>query len=219
MRMREIVDLVGSTSDPSFAVDGEDQIVAWNQAAEVFFGLTAGQALGKPCAIVVKGTDECGAFCTEDCTILQSARARRPVKNFDMQMMSATGPRWCNVSILAASESPTATPVTVHVVRPIDVQKRLELAVRDYVVQQTSVPVAHAAAMLQSPTPSRETDLTDREIEILRRVARGAKTASIAVDLHISPATVNNHVAHAMRKLNVRSRLEAVRRAEHAGLL
>jgi DNA-binding NarL/FixJ family response regulator len=37
--------------------------------------------------------------------------------------------------------------------------------------------------------------------------------------LHISRTAVNNHVQHLMRKLGAHTRLEAVRRTEHAGLI
>jgi DNA-binding CsgD family transcriptional regulator len=55
--------------------------------------------------------------------------------------------------------------------------------------------------------------------EILRLLARGATTTTIAQQLHVSRTTVNNHVQHILRKLDAHSRLEAIRRAEHAGLL
>ncbi|RMG50565.1 MAG: DNA-binding response regulator [Acidobacteria bacterium] len=44
-------------------------------------------------------------------------------------------------------------------------------------------------------------------------------TADIADRLCISRTTVNNHIQHILRKLNAHSRLEAIRRAERAGLI
>ena len=37
--------------------------------------------------------------------------------------------------------------------------------------------------------------------------------------IHISRTTVNNHIQHILGKLNAHTRLEAIRRAEHAGLI
>lgn len=52
-------------------------------------------------------------------------------------------------------------------------------------------------------------DLTDRETEILGRVAAGLSNKEIARELGISYSTVKVHLKHVMRKLNVKSRLEA----------
>ena len=65
--------------------------------------------------------------------------------------------------------------------------------------------------------PTGEAELTKRQGEILRLLVKGATTASIAVELHISRTTVNNHVQHILRKLNSHTRLEAIRRAERTG--
>jgi len=70
-------------------------------------------------------------------------------------------------------------------------------------------------AMLQerlSPPgpPPDVSDLTRRELEILRLVASGADTKAVAERLHVSPATVRNHVQSIMGKLGVHSRLQAV---------
>jgi DNA-binding NarL/FixJ family response regulator len=61
--------------------------------------------------------------------------------------------------------------------------------------------------------------LTNRELEVLRLLAKGATTGAIANQLHISRTTVNNHIQRLLHKLNAHSRLEAIRRAERAGLI
>ena len=66
---------------------------------------------------------------------------------------------------------------------------------------------------------ARHVVLTPRETEILRLLAGGGTTASIADGLCLSRATVNNHTQNILGKLNAHSRLEAVRRAEMSGLL
>lgn len=62
-------------------------------------------------------------------------------------------------------------------------------------------------------------ELTGREREILKLIAAGVKTTAIARQLSISRTTLNNHIQHILRKLDCHSRLEAIRRAERAGLL
>jgi DNA-binding NarL/FixJ family response regulator len=52
--------------------------------------------------------------------------------------------------------------------------------------------------------------LTDRELEVLRLVARGLSNREIAGDLYISENTVKNHVRNILEKLHLHSRMEAV---------
>jgi len=52
-------------------------------------------------------------------------------------------------------------------------------------------------------------ELTARELDVLRLVAAGRSNASIAGQLVISPKTVSVHVSHILDKLGVRSRGEA----------
>ncbi len=58
----------------------------------------------------------------------------------------------------------------------------------------------------QLPTPR----LTDREMEVLRLVARGLNNRDIAKELFISENTVKNHVRNMLEKLQLHSRMEAV---------
>jgi DNA-binding NarL/FixJ family response regulator len=58
----------------------------------------------------------------------------------------------------------------------------------------------------QLPAPR----LTDREIEVLRLVARGMNNRDIAKELFISENTVKNHVRNILEKLQIHSRMEAV---------
>src|SRR5438270_159229 len=54
------------------------------------------------------------------------------------------------------------------------------------------------------------TPLTSREHEILRRAARGETNAEIAKAIFLSPTTVKSYIQSALRKLEVRNRVEAV---------
>jgi DNA-binding NarL/FixJ family response regulator len=53
-------------------------------------------------------------------------------------------------------------------------------------------------------------NLTEREEEILRLIARGARDREIAEQLYISESTVKKHVQNVLRKLQARNRVEAV---------
>ena len=61
--------------------------------------------------------------------------------------------------------------------------------------------------------------LTERELEVLKMVARGMSNAEIAEELTISPATAKTHVAHLLTKLDARDRIQLVIIAYQSGLV
>ena len=61
--------------------------------------------------------------------------------------------------------------------------------------------------------------LTERELEVLRLVAKGMNNREIAQELYISENTVKNHVRNILEKLQLHSRMEAVMYAVREKLL
>jgi DNA-binding NarL/FixJ family response regulator len=61
--------------------------------------------------------------------------------------------------------------------------------------------------------------LSTRELQVLRKIAEGLSAKSIAVDLSVSPKTVEAHRTSLMRKLGWRKATELVRYAVRYGLL
>jgi len=61
-------------------------------------------------------------------------------------------------------------------------------------------------------------ELTDREREILDRLAQGYNNKEIAEQLSLSPKTVSNHVSNIFSKLQVADRAQAIILARQAGL-
>lgn len=62
-------------------------------------------------------------------------------------------------------------------------------------------------------------ELTGRELEVVRLVARGLTNPEIAGILHISSHTVKTHITHLFNKLEVNHRTEAAMKAARLGLL
>ena len=59
-----------------------------------------------------------------------------------------------------------------------------------------------------------EVNLTDREVEVLKVMATGAKNSEIATSLNLSPHTIKTHIYNIFKKINASNRLQAVNWAQ-----
>lgn len=187
--------------DGAFAIGADGRIVLWNRAAERVLGYTSRDVVGRPCCDVFVGTDGSGnRLCYQGCHVMNLIRLDEPVQSFDMRTRTKSGqPVWLNISILSMRGDAHGA-CTVHLFRDVTATRELLTLVHE---------------RLAGPSPgnapgSPGASLSRRELEVLRLMAEGASTRVAAQRLHVSVATIRNHIQNILVKLDVHSRLEAV---------
>lgn len=101
---------------------------------------------------------------------------------------------------------------------------QLDSAIASKVVASLSrTPVASIPAQTTQEEgtvqPVHGIDITAREVEVLRLIARGATNREIAQHLVISEGTVKNHISNILNRLGLRDRTQAAIYAREHGLL
>jgi len=186
--------------DGAFVIGPDGRIVLWNRSAERILGYTAREVIGRLCCDIFVGRDDDGnRLCYQGCHVMSLVKLSEPIQNFDMQTRTKGGkPVWINVSVLVASPNDKTGPLTIHLFRDVTATRELLRLVHERSAPLAANEGATAAA------------LTRRELEVLRLMTAGVSTAAAAERLHVSRATIRNHVQNILGKLDVHSRLEAV---------
>jgi DNA-binding NarL/FixJ family response regulator len=103
-----------------------------------------------------------------------------------------------------------------HLVDAIRVVARGEALLAPSVTKRL---IAEFAARPEATPPTGLDSVTDREVEVLRLVARGLSNAEIATELYLGETTVKTHVSRLLTKLGLRDRAQLVVAAYESGLV
>lgn len=112
---------------------------------------------------------------------------------------------------LTKGESPESIATAIRAVATGEVCFSAEIRAR-IVIEESGVRLAAAQC-------ARVAELTPRELEVLRALASALSRKEIAQRLHLSPHTVDRHVANLMRKLDIHDRAELCRFAVREGVV
>jgi DNA-binding CsgD family transcriptional regulator len=124
------------------------------------------------------------------------------------EAFAAVGWRHDQALLLSLVDSEEALTQALGLARSLSAGPLEERVCRRMRRLRFSVPRGPLAATRANPA-----QLTSRQVEVLREVRDGASNARIAERLHISPRTVEHHVAAILTKLGASSRAEAVARS------
>lgn len=219
MRESDLYDLLMGGGDAGFVTGSDGVVRIWNHGAEALFGIPASDALHKRCESLVDGHDARGnSICCPDCRVLEMAGKGSPLPSFDIKVRTKNGVRrWVSVSILQC-RTVGGELLVIHLLRDIHPHKVLESVTEKFLAQLGSL-TGRDIANLMSPAPVPHFELTERELDILRLLARGMSTVTISEELGISQTTARNHIQHVLDKLSAHSRTEAVLRAMNERLI
>ena len=77
-----------SVSDGVFAVDEEWRIIAFNKAATEITGVSANEAIGRPCCEVLRAT-----VCESECALRRTIKTGRPIISKHIYILDSQGSR------------------------------------------------------------------------------------------------------------------------------
>ncbi len=180
--------------------DGGFEIVGETQSGPEVLGLVA-QTSPDLVVLDVRMPDLDGL------AILDGLRARFP--DVKVVMLSAS----TSPDLVESALRRGASAYVVKSVDPADLPSTLRQVASGTVFATLAVPGSAEPA-----AAGHAAGLTDREIAILSALARGLSNEEIAKELWVARQTVKFHLTNVYRKLGVKSRTEAIRRAYQLGL-
>lgn len=199
--------LVRQTEVPAFSCGSDTVISAWNQAAERTFAVPAREVVGRECHQVLCGQDVFGnQFCSRLCICRQMAMSGQSIRPFRLRVRDRLDRRFVVQVTVLVVQGDSEKPQLVHLLEP-------------FPDHDLTCFASHAGGNLSKLSQVGSEFLTSRELEVLGCLALGLGTSDIARRLEISAATVRNHVASCLRKLDAHSRLEAVAVANRLDLV
>jgi PAS domain S-box-containing protein len=182
------------TAVAAMGVDPAGRIVVWNHTAGELFGYSSQQAASHRCFALVAGSDARGnLLCHAGCSIMLMFRRGEPPNDYLLRSHNSEGDGLLlNVSTVLVDTD--EFPVCLHLFHDVS--------------WIGEAPSASARPQAEGPPPS--VTLTAREREILRLMVEGRDSHEMQKLLHISYATVRNHIQNILDKLEVHTRVAAV---------
>ena len=197
----------------------DQTIVFWDRTAREILGYTAERLVGAKCSEIPSGLGRSGltSDCADCCACMRYARAGLVPPAVELAMRASWGEvKWLDVRPVVVPWLSEMGTVVVYLFR----ERASDVAqpVGDLVVVEQD-DAADPPELTEVTDEPHVQPLTPREMEVLRLMALGWETEYIAAELEVTLHTVRSHVANLRRKLNAKSRFEAVMTATRLGIL
>ena len=201
------------------AVSLDQTIVFWDRMAREILGYTAERLVGAKCSEVPSGLGRIGLSveCADCCACMRYARAGLVPPAVEMAMRASWGEvKWLEVLPVVVPWLSDMGTVVVYLFREMVTEAASPVGDLLVVEQDDGADPPVLTEVLAEPNVQ---PLTPRELEVLRLLALGWENEYIAAELEVTIHTVRSHVANLRRKLNAKSRFEAVMTATRLGIL
>jgi DNA-binding CsgD family transcriptional regulator len=196
--MRRLIPLASFEHETQavLAADDDGSVRLCNHAARRLLGLAPSHALPTRCWLLgAFRTTDGSPFCGPRCPVQQAARDGSPgARHWVVARTGTSAGRTLELVSFFVPTGRSTRSAVLHFLQPVgaDVEK----------VAGSSRGVDGAIALACG--------ITEREADVLVRVADGLSTSAVAAELGITTTTVRNHVQSIFRKLGVHRRIEAV---------
>ncbi len=229
MRQLESMDTLCNTADGVFIVDANQRIVRWNKGAERILKYTEAEVLNHNCYRVMAGrVHPDKLWCHSNCTVQSCLAKGTQMENFDLLTRTNEGePVWLNITVMSPVNGNER--FTAHILRNVTQEKTagqaleqflVALGMRGAVKNKFSDDRGVAKPMAAKTSPGEAPlSLSSREVEVLKLLAEGLSTKSLAQRLSISHFTARNHIQNILVKLELHSKAQAVSYAFKRGII
>ena len=217
----------GTTNEALFVADETGRIRYWNEGAQRLTGYLESEVLGKRCYSVLCGRRSGRLWCQPDCGVRRSVRRGALPSHVSVEVRSREG-RHIPVGVAFLIRKERGRQFIAHLLQDASRQDKLRQTLYGVLRLLQGLGGGRSRRTLSNdPLPARSPArtggidlslLTRRELEVLRLLTDGLTTEDIAKQLGVSRFTARNHVQHTLRKLDVRTRTQAVAAALAQGL-
>jgi PAS domain S-box-containing protein len=209
MLFNGLLDGMFMTGAGLFAVDQDQRIIFWNQGAQAILGHTPDDMVGQTCFEVMRALDESGQpNCMRACPVFDREVQKEPVSGQNLLVKTKDGTfRWLSMVYAFVASPDEGFSAVVHIFRDVTPEVEAKRLLGRIVDQITGFRFSQRG---EAGAHGPETELTEREKQVLVLLAQGDGTDPIAKKLTISNSTARNHIQNVLVKLGVHTRLEAV---------